>query len=533
MKRYQKVLLWGAAAVVLAVIAIQVYISFFLEDQLRNRITHQVRQSSDGEYRLELEDLDIGLLSRSVTLTGISVQSENERIHGETQELNLSGISLLRFWRQNALSIQEIDVQNPSITLISERSGGSSGRSPAELSGRLASGILQELNELRVGEILISGVSVNIAEAPDTGPYFSFNETDLILYDFKVDSSALNSESILPVNNIETTLRNMEYHTTDGLYTLKFQQLEFSGHTGSANITGTEMLPRLEREAFFNKVGYATDQIDLEIPFIRFRGIDFNAINRQEKYEAELVQMNRADIRIFRDKRYPEREDKEIQPVPQELILNLNFSLRIDTLEVLESFVRYSEHEEGADEPGEVDFSSLNATLTNMTNVGEQIELNNEMILEAKANVMDQAELNAKFVFPLMEHRHFIEGTVESMDATHFNRALEPLAFQRIESGRVLSIQFLMELGEEEASGDVEFLYEDLNITLLSEGSNDENLITKAGTFLANTFAIESNNNDPEDPRIGEVSFERDKEKFVFNYWWKSLQSGLESSIGL
>ncbi|MEX2362761.1 MAG: hypothetical protein WD597_04020, partial [Balneolaceae bacterium] len=474
-----------------------------------------------------------GLLSRSVTLTGISVQSESERIHGKTGKLSLSGISLLRFWRQNELSIQEIDVQNPSVTLISERTSGSSGRNPGDLSGRLASGILQELNELRIGKISLSGISIKIAEAPDAGPYFSFNETNLILYDFEVDSLAQDSKRILPVNNIETTLRNMQYHTADGLYTLKSHHFEFSGHTGSANITGAEMQPRLERDAFFNEVGYSTDRIELEIPSIRLRGMDFDSMNSREGYKVESVQVSRADIRVFHDKRYPEREDKEAQPVPQELLLNLNFPLIIDSLRIENSFIRYAEYEEGANQPGEVDFSNLNATFANITNMEEQIALNNEMILEAEANVMNQARLNTRFVFPLMEHRHFIEGTVGSMDATHFNRALEPLAFRRIDSGRVLSIRFSMELGEEEATGDVEFLYEDLDITLLSKGRNNENLITRVGTFLANTFAIESNNNDPEDPRIGEVSFERNKEKFVFNYWWKSLQSGLESSIGL
>jgi hypothetical protein len=51
-------------------------------------------------------------------------------------------------------------------------------------------------------------------------------------------------------------------------------------------------------------------------------------------------------------------------------------------------------------------------------------------------------------------------------------------------------------------------------------------------SVLANTFKVKSDNTG-ENIRTGAINVEREINKSVFNYWWKSMLSGLKSSIGL
>jgi hypothetical protein len=51
-------------------------------------------------------------------------------------------------------------------------------------------------------------------------------------------------------------------------------------------------------------------------------------------------------------------------------------------------------------------------------------------------------------------------------------------------------------------------------------------------TFLANILKIKRNNNK-EPFRRGEVSLERDDQKSIFSYWWKSLSTGLKDNVGI
>jgi hypothetical protein len=147
---------------------------------------------------------------------------------------------------------------------------------------------------------------------------------------------------------------------------------------------------------------------------------------------------------------------------------------------------------------------------------------------------MGKARLTANFSFPMADssNKQHIKGNLQPMEMQTLNEALVPLASVRINSGQILGMDFDMTLGEQQAEGEVKLRYEKLNISLLNKKSNKEEFANKISSLLANTFKIKSKNKG-NDLRIGKVDFEREEEKSTFNYWWKSLLSGLQSSIGL
>ncbi len=52
------------------------------------------------------------------------------------------------------------------------------------------------------------------------------------------------------------------------------------------------------------------------------------------------------------------------------------------------------------------------------------------------------------------------------------------------------------------------------------------------GYFFANTFIIKTNNPNNFVLRKGDIFFERDEKRAIFNYWTKTFLSGVVSSIG-
>jgi hypothetical protein len=80
------------------------------------------------------------------------------------------------------------------------------------------------------------------------------------------------------------------------------------------------------------------------------------------------------------------------------------------------------------------------------------------------------------------------------------------------------------------------FLYSDLHVILLNhrtlEHAKGRDAIL---TFVLNSFALRSNNPRRylRNPIEGKIYQERDKEKFIFNFWWKTTFSGLKGSLGL
>jgi len=79
------------------------------------------------------------------------------------------------------------------------------------------------------------------------------------------------------------------------------------------------------------------------------------------------------------------------------------------------------------------------------------------------------------------------------------------------------------------------FEYRKLKLGVYNRNKAQQNKGMFAGVtrFLINDLLIHSNNPKfARKPRIGQVHFDRDKEKAIINYTWKSLLSGILSTMG-
>lgn len=53
----------------------------------------------------------------------------------------------------------------------------------------------------------------------------------------------------------------------------------------------------------------------------------------------------------------------------------------------------------------------------------------------------------------------------------------------------------------------------------------------KLKTFVANLFVKNDDDKSRTEKYTGEINFSRRKDRFIFNYWWNALKSGIISSV--
>ena len=113
---------------------------------------------------------------------------------------------------------------------------------------------------------------------------------------------------------------------------------------------------------------------------------------------------------------------------------------------------------------------------------------------------------------------------------TFLNPMIAPLSNVKIVSGTVDSF-FLRAIGRENlALGEINMYYHNLRIKLFKNAELDQStFLTKAASFIANSFLIRKNNNG----KPGIVYFERLEDRSFFNYIVKMTFSGMASSIGI
>ncbi|MEL7834211.1 hypothetical protein [Fodinibius sp. Rm-B-1B1-1] len=538
MKRYQKIVVGVLISAIVLIGSIQIYISFFLDEQLKETAVERFHEATDDAYELEIKDFDLQILGRQLSLSGIQLSKKEASSGSDIQltldEFNVSGIGVIKLLLQHELSLNNIEIINPDIYVTAPKKESSTQKTPWHRpSQQLSKMVLKVVDQISVPNLNITGLSLyyNRANLP-VAPLLSLSNSDIKLHNITIDSTSLKDERVIPADDITIAFRNVQFQTPNELYKITTGDVDFSTTDSQLVLREFSLIPQFDKQAFSDNVGHQIDRLNMDIKEIKWDGIDIEMLNKAESITTRLINITNADINIYRDKRPPE-SPKKYKPLPQEMIRDIPFPTTIDSIHISNSNIRYTERKPNTEKAGYIEFAHLSADFTDLTNVEAHWDNGRTPTLHATTNVMNKGQLEAQFTFMMTsDNRQEIKGSLQSMDMQPLNDALEPIAFVRIEEGNILGLDFEMNLSAKNAGGSLTLEYENLKISLLDEGLSEESFGNKAKSFVANTFKLKSDNKN-DDLRSAKVDFERVEHKSVFNYWWKSLLSGLKSSIGL
>lgn len=536
MKRYQKVLLASCLAILAVIGSIQIYFTFSLDTQLRQLVENRFHNATNKAYKLDIADFDLRIWGRQLELKNITLTKKED--HGDTDiratvdRLSISGVRFFPlFWNQK-LEFKEIWVNEPKLYLTAGQSASNTNFKWAQISRQLSDITLQIVHSISIPKLYIRGLAIDFNRADlSINPYFALSNSNITLSDIRIDSSSLNDNRILPSQQISGIFRNVRYQTPKGLYKLSLDEFSFASQDSTVKIKNIDLQPRYNNKKFAEQSEYEINRISLNIPTIEARKIDPLQLNKANGITAQKIQIRQPDLDMFKDKHAPSPPNRQ-SPMPQQMLRGIPFPLDIDSLSIENGNVKYSQLNPRADTTGYILFTDLNADFTSLSNLQNESRKMNPPTLSVQTNVMDSAHLQVQFKFPMDGLDQHISGQLEPMDMRAFNNALKPIASVRVDKGQILGMNFDMILNKQEASGKVTLRYRSLKISLLDKKSHKENFGKKMKSLLANTIKIKSKNTG-KTPRIGKVDFKRIERKAVFNYWWKSLLSGLKPSVGL
>jgi hypothetical protein len=123
-------------------------------------------------------------------------------------------------------------------------------------------------------------------------------------------------------------------------------------------------------------------------------------------------------------------------------------------------------------------------------------------------------------------------GSLPSFNLTQLNPMLISMAGLKIKSGISDGLNFSATGNSYSSYGSMIFKYHDLHLGFVKTGN-----LSKGKKILFNRAIdiIVPSSNPKEDgkPRKGDVTFKRDPNRGVFHYMWKSVQTGLHTSLKL
>ena len=155
--------------------------------------------------------------------------------------------------------------------------------------------------------------------------------------------------------------------------------------------------------------------------------------------------------------------------------------------------------------------------------------------MDVQAWVMGKGLLEANFKFPLSQpnKQPVITGTLHEMKLNRLNPMFNYVAAVEIESGICHQMDFNFTYDEYQSSGQLAFNYNNLNIHFINDkrGNEERNNNDELLSFISKAIITKTSQRNDNNIRSGKIKFKRDPKKSILNYWWKSLFSGVKSSV--
>jgi hypothetical protein len=291
------------------------------------------------------------------------------------------------------------------------------------------------------------------------------------------------------------------------------------------------VVPHYNKDDFARIAQIQKTRLDITLPKIIFEGIKQDRFFLDSTLEITRISIPNPIVHAYRNKRYPFVRDW-IMPMPIEGIRRLPVKLRVDSILISQANIAYEEFsEKGLEKTGTITFNKLNASFANLSTEMKQPDKESFCTLVADCKVMDNGSLHATFKLPLNGAVNYeAYGSLRNMKLTSLNPALGNLSRIEIKEGTLNDLRFNFSYNDDVSKGEVIINYSDLNLQALKKDKAHE--VNKILSAAINTI-IKSDKDKSVDKskRTGAIDIERDKKRFVLQFWWKSLLDGLQSTF--
>lgn len=456
------------------------------------------------------------------------LKADGEMLSGRMKQLRLDGFSR----DSSVLRLGTIEAENPIVDILS-------GRTPTDSLSRgkkAAFPDVYSLLEKTAKKIFLK--ELNLTEAyiryayygkeKDSLHYQTLDTTSLHVKGLEID----NLRNSYKCEDIRFSTRNLAFPLDNGFYTLQIGGIDLS--QSEAQISHIRLFSPYSKMQFAYLHPRHQDWFDVNIESIALSGIDLLGYFAEKKLRIQDIQVTNATLQNFKNKKIP--GPRHIVPMIYSGLQKAPLKLDFQKVDVNNLSVIYEELAQKGKAPGKLFFTDMNGTFSGFTNI---ISRPAQYIrLDVTGKLMGEGAFNAVWKLPVdsLNNRFLLEAHMTDFDLTALNPLLIPLASAEIRSGNLRELTFSTEASSQKATIRMQFLYNDLKVTLLKD-QDGELTDKKFLSGLVNRVLKQDNPDKTEErihkPRISNVSIIRDPYHSTFNYIWQIMRPALIESVGV
>jgi len=551
-----RIVLYSFLSAVAILICIQLSFTLYFNNRIKTALLEEVVKQTDQKYDVSIVKIRTNLFRQSIYISGFlmkPVKSNGLLLQKDSTLQNRSVIQKYFFsagrinfinfdvfsyiFRKN-LIISRMELEIPSGKIYRSRSTLSKhpkGELPEDPKTMFSIYHLfsKKIHSLQIINIKISNADIVVFDDyTDIVPSIVSKENELKISNLRIDKLSDDNGRLFVADSVHLIINNFAYTPKDSLYSFRVKKLMASYSDSTLFLDSFSLVPNYSKREFANEVKKQTDRFKISAKRVGFNKIDVKLLFERNIFISEKLDIDSLSLSAYRDKndiRKPQRA-KSLQ----QILKNLPIYSAVDTISLNDATIIYEEVAPGSVKPGRVTFNSLNATITGFTSDSTLFSKFNILKVDATCMLMNKGRLQAQYRFPLntskMEFK--CSGTLTNMPMTALNPMLEPNARVSMKEGIIDVMDFSFYANEYASKGKMKFAYHDLKMDILNKTNNKVGFLRGIETFLAHLVIIRESNPSGNHPvRITEINYPRDPTRFIFNYSWKSIYSGIKPII--
>ncbi len=508
-KKFFRVVLILLAAIILVIVLLPIALKPIVKNKIYEALPEN-HQLQFGKMNLSLIPLGISIYNVEwINTTAGQDHSIFKRAVIDT--LAVSGIDVLAYVMHDRLEVENFHISGLHSELLNSEKDKSKKDSTKSKNSSLI---------LNVTNTSVTNTSVVYFMADDEEPTLDVPYIDIKVRNFEMDFN----NGDLMADNYQFDIKKIKYIPKSKLHEISAASILISGDKEKAEFDSIRIKPLVNASQLPNLVTYETGIIDLVLPSVKIGGMDFVDMYQSRSVALNHVWLNEPRLELYKDKTLKDKPSK----LPSEMLKSIPFEVKVDSIQIHSGFIKYYELMEREKSPGHITFERLHGSIYNMNNQTGS----GPAEIVANAYLMGSAKLEATFKFPFgfVSDTFAIKGSLDGMALSEINPMVMNVASVEVMDGMMQKMEFDFQANRNFSSGVLYFYYSDFKLALLNKDNNKQGIIKKIVSFVANVALI-SNNPRGEQLREGEIYFEREEPKSIFNYWWKSLFSGIKSSV--
>lgn len=518
-------------ALLAILIAIFVLLGRYTDRVIDPYVRSLLENTRPMNHRIDYKRIRVNLFNKTIILKDVRMYPDSSltvndlRYEIKVKNIRLTGFRIREMLFHKTLIIDDFLVASPEVMVMlpldqKEVIEDVKKNEAPKKSSQLLQKILLKKITLSSGSFTLTRNGKVLAISPDI---------NILANDINLEKNSKDEPIGFTYGDYVITLTEIALKGENSLYEISLGKFSAGKKNLTITLEDLRIKPKYDKKEFSKKLQYQTDRFDVTVGELQVHHTGLWKLLENEPLEITNLSIDSVNADIYRDKNVPFNTSR-FPKFYNESFLGIGIPLIIDTAVIINSRLAYGELNEGASEAWYVRLENFELRTYDLTTRVEEDTSLNVMHLFVQARVMGEGALSAEIILPLEGNMHEFtcKGSMGPMPIRPLNTLLETALNVKFNAGNVDKLDFYFSADDNLSTGWMEFLYSGLDAALLKKNHDKQWGFINT---LANTLILSNNPPDGKAVKVVSVGYERDKNKGIINYIWKTVQSGLLHTI--